>query len=266
MRILALVTGRYGERIVENLRRRAPRGWTVESVAAPLNLPAIVEFPDRHLPQPVPPADLLLGLQESSRAAQLIPRLAELAGVKAVIVPIDNTHWLPLGLRNQLQRELADLGLAAVFPRTFCTLTEDSYGYGRAAEDYDHELITLFGCHFGRPKLKIAVDPQSRRITSVEVVRGAPCGSTHYTAERMIGLSVDEAVPKAGLICHHYPCLASMDKEAIDDRLTDTLMHVSGYVVNEEVAERLRPYKQPPDYLVPEGQSEPPAAGPGPGG
>jgi hypothetical protein len=67
----------------------------------------------------------------------------------------------------------------------------------------------------------------------------------------MIGLSADEADVKSGLILHHYPCLCSMTQEQIDDRLHDTLMHVSGYIINEEVAEQVKPYKTPPMYLTP---------------
>jgi hypothetical protein len=63
------------------------------------------------------------------------------------------------------------------------------------------------------------------------VERSAPCGSTHYVAEKLTGLRVEEAIPQAGLHAHHYPCLASMQMEPNGD----TLMHISGYVVNDEV-------------------------------
>lgn len=45
-------------------------------------------------------------------------------------------------------------------------------------------------------------------------------------------------VPQAGLFAHHFPCLASMHLEPAGD----TLMHVSGYVVNDEVERELRPW------------------------
>ena len=88
----------------------------------------------------------------------------------------------------------------------------------------------------------------------MEVERGSPCGSSHHTAAGLIGIHADEAVPKAGLICHHYPCQASMQQEQIDKALYDTLMHLSGYVVNEDVEEQVKPFKTPPMYITPPGQ------------
>ncbi len=252
MRILALVQGNYGERIIGQLRKRAPQGWAIEVVTAPSALPPIVDEPEGFLPPDLPHSDLLLALTESPAAAQLIPAVAKLCGAKSVIAPIDNSAWLPPGLKNQLQRELADRGVTAVFPKTFCTLTESSAGFRRSAEPYEDERIASFAKHFGKPKLKIEVDSRSGTIVEVVVERGAPCGSTHFAAQQLVGMPVEEAVPRAGLIAHHYPCLASMQREQLDERLFDTLMHVSGYVVNEEVEREIKPFCQPPRYLVPD--------------
>ena len=91
-----------------------------------------------------------------------------------------------------------------------------------------------------------------------DVVAARDSGATEYMAERLEGTSVEDAVPKAGLLSHQYPCLASMEREPIDDRLVDdTLMHVSGYVVNEEMAEKLAPYKEQPRYFTPDGKAPP---------
>ncbi len=235
MRILALIQGQYGERIVENIRQRSPQGWKIEATTVPRALPPIVDEPADFLPSGMPQADLLLSLTESSSAAQLIPAAVGLSGAKSVISPIDNSAWLPVGLRNQLRRELADMGVAAVFPKTFCTLTENSAGFRADAESHDDAHIASFASQFGRPRLQITVDPHNRSIVEVVVKRGSPCGSTHFAAERMAGMASDDAIPRAGLIVHHYPCLASMQPEQIDEELTETLMHVSGYVMNEEV-------------------------------
>jgi hypothetical protein len=40
-----------------------------------------------------------------------------------------------------------------------------------------------------------------------------------------------------------------MTKEWIDDRLEDTLMHVAGFILQEEVAREVAPYKQV-SYMV----------------
>lgn len=236
MRILALHQGHYGERIVEHIRKSVPEDWTIDTIVPPRALPAIIDDPEDFLPADIPQADLLLALSESPEPAQLVPAIARLSGVRAVIMPVDNSAWLPLGLKNQLEREIAGMGVAAVFPKTFCTLTENTTGYGDDVETYDNEFIAAFDKYFGWPKLKIEVDEAGERIARVTVERSAPCGSTHYVAEKLVGVPITEAVPQAGLHAHHYPCLASMQMEATGD----TLMHISGYVVNDEVERELR--------------------------
>jgi hypothetical protein len=251
MRILVATQGPYGERIARNLRETAPLGWTVEELKLPKALPPLVEEPDEFLPASILQAELLIAAGESPGAAQLIPDVVQRSGATAVIAPVDNSAWLPQGLANQLKRELAQRGVSAVFPKPFCSLTENSYGYRGAAQPYEDELISAFAQHFGRPKLKIKVNPETKLIEQVDVERNSACGSVASTAQKMIGLSADEADTKAGLILHHYPCLCSMTTEQIDDKLHDTLMHVSGYIINEEVADQVKAFKTPPTYLTP---------------
>jgi len=236
MRILALQQGYYGERIVGHIQESAPEGWVIEDITPPRVLPIVIDEPEEFLPSNMPQANLLLALSESPETAQLVPAIARLSRVGAVIMPVDNSAWLPLGLQNELQREIAGTGATAVFPRTFCTLTEKTTGYGTDVEGYDSEYIASFARYFGRLRLKIEVDAQGARISGVKVERSAPCGSTRYVAEKLVGVPVGEAVPQAGLHAHHYPCLASMQMEPTGD----TLMHISGYVVNDEVERELR--------------------------
>lgn len=236
MRILALHQGHYGERIVGHIQKTAPEDWVVEVINPPRALPVVIDEPEEFLPSSIPQADLLLALSESPETAQLVPAITRLSRVEAVIMPVDNSAWLPPGLQNELRCEIAEAGATAVFPRTFCTLTESTVGYGNDVEDYDNERIASFAGYFGRPRLKIEVGAQTTRITGVKVERSAPCGSTNYVAEKLAGLLVEGAVPQAGLHAHHYPCLASMHMEPTGD----TLMHISGYVVNDEVERGLR--------------------------
>lgn len=236
MRILVMYQGHYGKRIADNIKKSAPGDWTVEVHSLPRALPLVIDEPEEFLPSNLPQADLLLALTESAEAAQLIPGLARLSRAKAAIIPIDSSAWLPPGLKNQIRRELADIGVASVFPKTFCTLTEKEAGYGSDIEPHNNDYIARFASLFGRPRLKIQVDRESGRIVKVEVQRSAPCGSTHLVAEKLIGVHINEAVPQAGLHAHHYPCLASMNMEPTGD----TLMHISGYVVNEEVEREVK--------------------------
>lgn len=239
MRILTVVQGDYGRRIVEHLKVWSPREWVIETVAIPRALPMVVDEPDEFVPSDVAQADLLLGLSESEGAAQLVPALASLCGAKAVIVPVDNPNWLPLGLKNQIQQELGRNGVSAVFPKTFCTLTENSSGFRSHVQFYDNGVIASFAKHFGKPRLKLRVDQKGEKITSVIVERGSPCGSTRHVAEKLVGMAVKETVPHAGLIVHQYPCLASMQSDEIDKGVFEPVMNISGYVMNDEVERAL---------------------------
>jgi hypothetical protein len=256
MKILVLTQGPYGERIARNLRECAPLDWKIEEISLPKRLPQLIDDPEEFLPANIPQADLLLAAGESPGAAQLIPDFAKRSGAKGVVAPIDNSAWLPPGLANQLKTELEAMGVAVVFPKPFCSLTERSYGFRRAAKPYNDELIATFACRFGKPKLRIKVNPETRQIEHVEVLRNSACGGVAHAAKGLVGVHADEADTKAGLILHHYPCLCSMNQEWLDDRLYDTLMHASGYIMNEVVAEQVKPFKTPPQYLSPEGRVE----------
>jgi hypothetical protein len=71
-------------------------------------------------------------------------------------------------------------------------------------------------------------------------------------AERLVGVSADQAEEKAGLLHHHYPCLASM---GIDADYGDTLMHVSGNILKDQVGEQVKPFKKT-TYIAPGTRSE----------
>jgi hypothetical protein len=238
MRILALYEGPYGKRIVEHIRNSGPQDWTVEVFRPPGSLPIVIDNPEEFLPPEILQTDLLLALSESPQTAQLVPAIARLSGVKAVIMPVDDSSWLPLGLQNQIEAEITTMGVTAVFPKTFCTLTERTVCFGEDIETYESQYVASFATHFGKPKLKIKTDVKGERIVKVDVERGAPCGSTHRVAEKLVGVAIKEAVPQAALYAFHYPCLASMTMEPTGD----TLMHVSGYVINEEVYRELQSY------------------------
>jgi len=251
--ILAVVQGNFGTRKVENIRSHGPADWTIEVFTPPGSLPQIIDEPEEFLPIDLPRADLLLYLGESPSVAQLVPAVARLSGARAVIAPIDNTAWLPPGMANQLQRELDAMGVASVFPKPFCTLTPDSYGYRRSAKNYEDELISTFARHFGKPQLDITVNPETRKIEAVDVIRDAACGSARHVAQGLLGVSADEAEFEAGMLHHHYPCLAAMAQEQIDDSLVDTLMHAAGFIIRDEVGEQVKPFKKPVPYMTAEG-------------
>lgn len=253
MRILAIISGEYGERHVNNVRQHGPNDWQVEIWQAPAVLPLIVDYPEDYVPDSLPPADLILSFAEHKGVAELLPEVAEITKAQAVIAAVDNEAWLPRGLARQLRGWLEDMGVACATPKPLCSLTENDYGVRRRHRiSYDNPLITEFARFFGQPQLEITVDPESRSITSAEVRRDAVCGCARFVAEGLVGISADEAEEKAGLLHHHYPCLASM---GIDPDFEDTLMHVSGNVMRDNVGEQVKPFKKI-QYIRPGERSE----------
>jgi hypothetical protein len=93
MRILAVITGDYGARHVENIRAHGPEDWQIESWHAPTALPLIIDYPEDYLPETMPEADLVLALAEHKGVAELLPEIAQLTGARAVIAPVDNEAW-----------------------------------------------------------------------------------------------------------------------------------------------------------------------------
>ena len=248
MYILAIYTGEYGQRHIENIRTHAPKHWQIETWLAPTHFPLVIDDPADFLPTEVPPVDLILSFAEVKGVAELLPDLARRCGARAVLAQIDNEAWLPRGLARQLRNWLEKIGVACATPKPLCSLTEQDYLITRRQRlSYQSPQIAEFARYFGRPSFRITVDPQTRLIVDVAVQRDATCGCARFVAQRLVGVSVDEAQEKAGLLHHHYPCLASM---GIDVDFDDTLMHVSGNIFKDEIGEQVKPYRKI-QYIVP---------------
>ena len=156
----------------------------------------------------------------------MIPDVVKKTGAKAVIAPADNRIWLPPGLAGQIQRKLTSMGVDMVYPVPFCTLTE---------KDSQNPYIREFAKHFGRPEVKIEFDGD--HIKKVSVTKDAPCGNTRYMADGLAGIWDRDAVEKAGLLHHQYPCLSTM---VMDQEFEDTLMHRAGLMAKLAVEKAIK--------------------------
>ena len=251
LRLLVLFRGRYGQRILENVRRHAPATWSVESWRVPSGLPMVIDDPSQFLPLHLPAVDLVLALGESAGAAQLLPGVVERTGARAVIAPVDNVAWLPDGLVRQLRVRLAEMGVTAVFPKPFCSLTEQSYNLWQHQVSFDDPRIGEFARYFGQPVLRIACE--NGLIVKAEVERDTACGCARAVAEQLAGVDVRDATIQAGLFHHHYPCMATM---RIDPGLGEPLIQASGNLMRQAVEAEIAPYLPQASYLVPEGRGE----------
>ena len=253
MKILAVISGEYGERHISNIRVHAPQDWSIETWQAPAVLPPVIDYPEDYLPVYLPTVDLILSFGEHKGIAELLPDIAQMTGARAVLAAVDNEAWLPRGLARQLHGWLKRMNVACVTPKPLCSLTEADYLVSRGQRAaYSDPLIAEFARNFGQPDLKITVDPDTLQITSTNVQRDAVCGCARFVAEKMVGLSVDDAEQEAGLAHHHYPCLASM---GIDADFGDTLMHISGNILKDGVGIQVKPFKNV-QYIEPGTRSE----------
>lgn len=242
MKILAIISGDYGRRHVDNVRSHAPDTWSVETWLAPTVLPPFIDYPEDYVPAVMDPADLVLSFAEHRGVAELVPEVVERTGARAVIAAIDNEAWLPRGLARQLRGWLADMGVACVTPKPLCSLTDRDYLLARRQRvAYADPLIAEFARYFGRPDLQLQVDPETRTVTAVHVTRDAVCGCARFVAQGLVGIPADDAEFEAGMLHHHFPCLAAM---GIDPDFSDTLMHVSGNLLRDNVAAQVKPYRR----------------------
>jgi hypothetical protein len=229
MRILVAIQGHYGQRIADNVRRYGPADWKVHTFSFPAELPAIIDDASEFLPKELPAADLLISLGEHPGVAQMIPDMVKKSDAKAVIAPADNRAWLPPGLTKQIQQKLKSMGVDMVYPVPFCSLAE---------KDSQNQYIREFAKYFGKPEVDIELDKD--RIKRVSVIRGAPCGCSPYVADGLVGIWERDAVEKAGLLHHQYPCLSTM---VMDQEFEDTLMHRGGLMTKLAVEKGIKSAK-----------------------
>lgn len=224
VKILFATQGRYGERIAENVAANRPERWETVRLALPARLPAVIDDPDAVLPPGIPAADLLVSLHESPGAAELIPDIAAKCGAGAVLAAVDDRAACPPGLENQVRKRLGRMGVACAFARPLC-------GF----DGGPHPHLEAFAARFGRPALRIEADGD--RVGTVAVERDCPCGAARFVASVLPGTRLSEAADTGALRHHHHPCMASME---IDPELSDTLMHLSGYIFRAAIRAALR--------------------------
>ena len=241
MRILAIITGEYGQRHVDNIRSYAPDEWEIQVWRAPASYPPVVDYPEEHVPDSLPETDLVLAFGEQKGVAELLPEIVRRTGARAVIAPVDREEWLPRGLARQLRGWLEEMNVACATPKPLCSLTESHYNVTAHRIEYDEPLIAEFARRFGRPAFRITVDPETRDLARIEVSRDAVCGCARHLAQELVGVPADDAERLAGLLHHHFPCLASM---GIDDDFSDTIMHISGNILKEEIKNEVKEYKE----------------------
>ena len=197
-------------------------------VPTPSELPTFIDDPEEYMPKKIPKADLCLASGLHKDLLLEVPSIIQKAGIKGLIVPIEDFTEVPSGLRKQLEERCQELVLENAFPKPFCSL--------EPAED--KPVISRFVTELkvGRPSLEISTARRDKHdvIGSVIVRRSAPCGSTWYVAKKLIGVETKreilyDAIAKAH---HSYPCTATM---SVDPEVKEPILHIGGYIIRQEV-------------------------------
>ena len=199
----------------------------------PYNLPSFIEDAEKYMPRKIPNSDICIASGLHKDLLLELPCRIYQAGIKALIVPIEDFKEVPSGLKRQLTEKCEELGLETAFPKPFCSLEPD----------VDKPLISRFVDLFkiGRPLLEVSIlrKGNDEIIGSIIVKRSAPCGSTWYVAKKLIGVKLErgilyDTVAKAH---HSYPCTATM---AIDPEMGEPILHMGGYIIREEVEKAIK--------------------------
>jgi len=229
--VLCASQGKYGERIIKNLKAAFPPEWNLDSVRLPPIVPSQVTNPADFIPPTMPNADLVVGLGESPGAAHLLPEIVRLSGAQAAVVPIDRTEWVPQGVQAELEAAFAEMGVGAAFPRPFCSLTEVTYNHSPQIRPYHHALITAFARYVGRPRFRLSTN-EDAIVEHAGIQRDAPCGCGQHIAEQLVGCPTDELSDRITQAHADYPCMASI---SVDVVYGDTLRHVASVIFRESV-------------------------------
>jgi hypothetical protein len=200
---------------------------------SPSDLPAFIDLPEKYMPKNIPRADLCVATGLHKDLLLELPNHLKKAGVKGLIVPIEDFTDVPSGLVKQVEEKCRELGLESAFPKPFCSLKPS------ANTPTISRFITEL--NVGRPCLEISAVKKGgcELIDSAIVRRSAPCGSTWYVARKLIGTEtkMDTLCDVVAKAHHSYPCTATM---GVDPETKEPILHMGGYIIREEVERALK--------------------------
>jgi len=208
------------------------------------NIPDFIENPEDFLPKTIPQVDFLMVVGIHQDLLSELPEYLKDKKIKAVIIPIENTKWVPPGLQVQVLEDFERLGIQAAFPKPFCALSKELNEFNKVGfnltKNHDNVIEFIDYYKIGEPIVSFILSDDGKSILDTCVLQSAPCGSTFYILQQLKAkyidddeLSLNERISKAH---HSYPCNASMDQDLI---LKDSILHVGGILVRDAVRTEL---------------------------
>ncbi|AKB42443.1 MULTISPECIES: DUF166 domain-containing protein [Methanosarcina] len=194
MTVIGVITrGKYGHRLIETVREHSD--FSIVTADLPEFVPVFIEEPDEYLEalnfdRRVFSAEIIITYSLHPDLTSAIAKLAAEAGVRSLIVPGGPSR----ASVPELKKISEVSGMDVEVDEICCSLEPN---------DFNRPFAELFGS----PILKVKT--KDGKIADVEVIKGAPCGSTWYMAKEIVGTEVKDAPPKAGLLIQHYPCRAT---------------------------------------------------------
>lgn len=237
MRIYILHSyGEYVNRFIDTLATHSPSLASsitgIEELSK--DLPSFVEDVSPYLPNNMPDSDLLIiiGVHQDILASlsQIVEKTG--TGAKAVIIPLEDPTWCPLGLQKQIEQDLQQMNVEYSFPKPFCSLKPDN------ATPTINEFIEL--SKMGMPLVEVGIDNELF-TEDCRVLRSAPCGSTYHVIDNLKAKHISDVEKEISKYHHAYPCTAGM---AIDNVLGDTILHKAGYMIKAAVKNAIHQVKK----------------------
>lgn len=180
-------------RLIENIKK----DFRVSSIQITESLPDFIESPEEflaslNLDKSIFSNELVIAYTLHPDLTPEIVRLAGKHGARAVIIAGGTAR---AGSISELRDLSKKYNLHVEVHEICCEI--DKCG---------NNIVDEFASCFGKPEVKITTN--GGIVTGVEVIRGAPCGSTLHAAKGIAGIKVEEAPAKTGLLVQQYPCRA----------------------------------------------------------
>jgi hypothetical protein len=190
-----ITRGKYGLRLIGNIRNNS--NFNVSSIELPEKLPDFIEKPADFINELIPDKsifskDLIISYTLHPDLASQVIRLAGENGASAVIIA---GGVAKAGGQSEIKKLSKKYNINVQVHEICCDID--------CSRD---NIIDEFASCFGRPE--VVINTNNGLIMNVEIIRGAPCGSTWHMAKGLVGKKITEAPARAGLLIQQYPCRA----------------------------------------------------------